>query len=155
MNLGTIEGIYISPTRGGPTELVENIHVVPGKGIEGDRYFFHPEMSDFQYNPDRELTLIQIESIEALIHEQGIKITPDQTRRNIVTRGVSLNDLVGCTFTIGNTQVRGIRLCEPCEYLAGRTDPRVLKSLAHRGGLRAQIITEGIIHNYDMITIPD
>jgi hypothetical protein len=155
VNLGTVEGIYIAPARGEPTEVVEYIHVIPGKGIEGDRYFYQPGTSDFKYKPDCELTLIEIEAIEALYHEDGIQITPDQTRRNIITRGVSLNNLLGSYFTIGKIQVLGIRLCEPCEYLANRTDPRVLKSMTHRGGLRAQIITDGIIHLKDKITISD
>ncbi len=155
MNLGTVEGIYIAPARGEPTEFIKHVHVVPGKGIEGDRYFYQHGTSDVSYKPDRELTLIEIEAIEALFREDGIQITPDQTRRNIVTRGVSLNNLVGRDFIIGNIQVHGIRLCEPCEYLANRTDPRVLKSLAHRGGLRAQIISDGIIHLNDKISILD
>lgn len=132
--------------------LVEQAHVVPGKGIEGDRYFNQHETSIADSKPGREITLIEMESIEAICREDGVIISPDQTRRNIVTRGVSLNDLVGQRFNIGTIQLRGIRLCEPCNYLASRTDPRILHSMAHRGGLRAEIITEGIIHVNDIIT---
>jgi MOSC domain-containing protein YiiM len=155
VNLGIVEGIYIAPARGEPTEFVGEIHVIPGKGIEGDRYFYQPGTRDVYSKPGQELTLIEIESIEAICQEEGIQITPDQTRRNSVTRGVSLNDLVGCVFNVGNIQLRGIRLCEPCNYLANRTDPRILHSMAHRGGLRAEIISDGIIHLNDAITIPD
>ena len=155
MNLGIVEGIYIAPARGEPTEFVEQIHVVPGQGIERDRYFYQPGMKDVHSMPDRELTLIEIEAIEAICKEDGIQITPDQTRRNIVTRGVSLNDLVGHVFSVGDIQLRGIRLCEPCNYLAKRTDPRILHSMTHRGGLRAEIISDGIIHINDIIKLSE
>jgi MOSC domain-containing protein YiiM len=155
LNLGIVEGIYIAPARGEPTEFIERIHLVPGKGIEGDRYFYLPGLTDPHRKPGLELTLIEIEAIEAICKEDGIKITPDQTRRNIVTRGVSLNELVGKVFSIGDIQLRGIRLCEPCNYLANRTDPRIVQSMAHRGGLRAEIITDGIIHLNDAITTSD
>jgi MOSC domain-containing protein YiiM len=153
VNLGIVEGIYIAPARGEPTKFVEKIHVVPGKGIEGDRYFYQPKINEAPSRQGRELTLIEIEAIEAMCQEDGIQITPDQTRRNIVTRGVSLNDLVGHVFSIGGIQLHGIRLCEPCNYLANRTDPRILHSMAHRGGLRAEIISDGIIHLNDIISI--
>lgn len=152
MHFGKVEGIYITPHRGEPTILVEQVHVVPGMGIEGDRYFTQPGKSGDHSKPGREITLIEMEAIEAICQEDDIYITPDQTRRNIVTRGVSLNDLVGRVFKIGTIQLRGIRLCEPCNYLASRTDPRIMHTMAHRGGLRAEIISEGIIHINDIIT---
>lgn len=151
MSIGKVEAIYITPKRGEPTVLVEQAHVVPGMGIEGDRYFMRHGTSNADSKPGREITLIEMEAIEAICNEDGVNITPDQTRRNIVTRGVSLNALVGQGFTIGAIQLRGIRLCEPCNYLAGRTDPRILHSMAHRGGLRAEIISEGVIHVNDTI----
>jgi len=152
MSIGKVEGIYITPNRGEPTVLVEQVHVVPGMGIEGDRYFTQQGMTNVDSKPGQEITLIEIEAIEAICQEEGVNITPDQTRRNIVTRGVSLNDLVDQFFSIGVIQLRGIRLCEPCNYLASRTDSRILHSMAHRGGLRAEIISEGIIHVNDIIT---
>ncbi len=152
MSLGKVEGMYITSKRGEPTVFVEQVHVVPGKGIEGDRYFIRSGTSNADSKPGHEITLIEMEAIEAICQEDGVNITPDQTRRNIVTRGVSLNNLVGQLFSIGTIQLRGIRLCEPCNYLASRTDPRILHSMAHRGGLRAEIISEGIIHINDIIT---
>ena len=155
MTHGRVEGIYISPNRGEPTIFVELVHVVPGMGIEGDRYFKQPGTDTARSKPGREITLIEIEAIEAMCKDDGIQITPDKTRRNIVTRGVSLNELVGRVFTIGDIQLRGVRLCEPCNYLANRTDPRILNSMVHRGGLRAEIISEGIININDVITISE
>ena len=152
MSLGKVEGIYICPKRGEPTVLIEQAHVVPGMGIEGDRYFIRHRMTNPASKLGQEITLIEMEAIEAICHEDRVIITPGQTRRNIITRGISLNDLVDQTFRIGTIQLRGIRLCEPCNYLASRTDPRILHSLVHRGGLRAEIITEGIIHINDIIS---
>jgi MOSC domain-containing protein YiiM len=151
VNAGTVEAIYIAPVRGEPTEYVEQAHVIPGMGIEGDRFFDQPGPDGIHSKPGRELTLIQIEAIESICNQDGIAISPDQTRRNIITRGVSLNDLVGQDFMIGSVRVHGVRLCEPCDYLASRTDPRILLSMAHRGGLRANILTEGMINIQDKI----
>jgi MOSC domain-containing protein YiiM len=98
-----------------------------------------------------EITFIEQEAIEAMRRE-GVRISPDQTRRNIITQGVSLNDLVGREFMVGASRLRGVRLREPCDYLASRTDPQVKQSMAHRGGLRANILTDSIIHLDDPIT---
>jgi MOSC domain-containing protein YiiM len=151
MLAGKVIGIYISPKRGEPTTAVEQIYVVPGKGIRGDRYFRQIENGEMHSKSGQEITLIEIEAISALLDE-NIRITPDQTRRNIITQGVPLNDLVGCVFSVGNIHLRGIRLCEPCNYLASLTDTRVLTGLKHRGGLRAEIIIEGFININDSIT---
>ena len=150
MKTGNVVGIYISPQRGQPTQAVEQIHVVPGKGINGDRYFRETEKGEKHSKSGQEITLIEIEAIEAL-SDEGIPITPGQIRRNIITQGVSLNNLVGCIFQVGSIQLRGVRLCEPCNYLANLTDPRVLPALTHRGGLRAEIIEEGYIKLNDAI----
>ena len=154
MNRGIVAGIYISPIKGAPNNYVEQIHVVPGAGIEGDHYFYIPGPNKTPPKPGFQLTLIELEAIEAISKEDGITFTPDQTRRNLVTRGVSLNNLVGVVFSIGKIQVRGIRLCEPCNKLAKRIDPRIEQSMAHRGGLRVEILTDGIIYLNDPITSP-
>src|SRR5674476_633462 len=96
---GIVEGIFIAPTRGAHTEYTEHIHVVPGMGIEGDRYFSPIEFRPSGSKPGLELTLVEMEAIEAICQEDGMQLTPDQTRRNIITRGVTLNDLVGKDFT--------------------------------------------------------
>jgi MOSC domain-containing protein YiiM len=76
-------------------------------------------------------------------------------RRNIVTDGVSLNDLVGKEFYVGEVRIRGIRLCEPCSYLAKISFPEILKGLVHKGGLRAQILSEGLIRVGDTIHVAE
>ena len=97
------------------------------------------------------MTLIEIETIEALQREVKLEIGPGDARRQIVTRGVPLNHLVGQEFTVGEVAVRGIRLNEPCAHLASLTDKKILPGLVHRGGLRAQILTEGVIRPGDEI----
>jgi MOSC domain-containing protein YiiM len=153
MPYGKVVGLYLAPGRGEPTVSVQQVHVVPGFGIVGDRYFNQPGTTHAHSKSGQQITLIELETIEAICLEAGIQLTPDQTRRNVVTHGVSLNDLVGQTFNIGSLQFHGVRLCEPCKYLANRTDLRILQSMAHRGGLRAEIITDGIIHLDDIITV--
>ena len=153
MTIGKVVGIFIAQKQGEQTVLVDQVHVVPGLGIEGDRYFNKPANPGGEARTGREITLIELEAIESLRNDSGIPITPDQTRRNLITSGIALNDLVGQLFFVGNVQLRGVRLCEPCQYLADRTDPRILKAMAHRGGLRADIITQGNIHITDAITI--
>lgn len=152
--LGRVVAIYIAPAQGEPTEHVEHAHLIPRMGIEGDRYYNLARKSGEDTKSGHAITLVEQEAIDAICQQNGIPLTPDQTRRNIVTCGISLNALVGQVFTIGAIQVRGVKLCEPCSYLAGRTDPRILSSMAHRSGLRADIITEGIIFINDIITFP-
>jgi MOSC domain-containing protein YiiM len=149
--MGKVVGIYIAEHRGDDTVLLSEAHVVPGYGIQGDRYFNQSSNPDKQGKGEREITLIEAEAIEYLEKEHGIQISPGQSRRNIITQGISLNELVGQLFEIGGIKFRGVRLCEPCQYLASRTDSRLLNALVHRGGLRSDILTEGIIHINDII----
>ena len=151
MTIGKVVGIYIAQNQGDQTVSVDRIHVVPGMGIEGDRYFKKRTEVEGRSKTGREITLIELEAIESMCLNDGIQITPEETRRNIVTNGIPLNELVGHIFFIGEIQLRGVRLCEPCQYLANKTDPRILPAMVHRGGLRADILTEGNIHINDSI----
>jgi len=148
---GTVESIHIASTAQGPTQTLAQVVAVPGVGLDGDRYalklgtFYKPE-------PDHELTLIEAEAIEALRRDYRVELAPGDARRNIVTRNVPLNHLVGREFAIGQVRIRGIRLCEPCDHLQKVTGKSVIKGLLHRGGLRAQILTQGTIRVGDTIT---
>ena len=148
---GSVESIHIAPAAREPMRAVEQVEAIPGVGLEGDRYakgqgtFFKPQ-------PDYELTLIEAEAIEALQREYGTELLPHEARRNVVTRGVPLNHLVGREFRIGGVRVRGIRLCEPCEHLQRLIGRSVIKGLRHRGGLRAQILSRGPIRVADVIS---
>ena len=147
---GKVESIHIASTAIGPIQALDHAILIPGVGLEGDRYalkqgtFFKPE-------PDFELTLIEAEAIEALQREYNVELAAGEARRNIVTRDVPLNHLVGREFTIGGVRIRGIRLCEPCDHLQRTTGKQLIKGLRHRGGLRAQILTQGTIRVGDTI----
>lgn len=147
---GTIESIHLASAAKAPTRAVDQAQAIPGVGLEGDRYalrqgtFFKPE-------PDFELTLIEVEAIEALKREYDVELAPGEARRNLVTRGVPLNHLVGQEFQIGEVKIRGIRLCEPCSHLQVLVGRSVVKGLRHRGGLRAQILSQGVIRVGDTV----
>src|SRR5438067_3040600 len=137
---GRVEGIYISAERGELPEPVESVRALAGRGLEGNRYFF-----DADAPPGRALTLIAAEAVEAMEHEHGISLEARATRRNVVTRGVDVNSLVGKRFRIGGVECEGVELCEPCTHLESLTKPGILKGLVHRGGLNADILGDGEI----------
>jgi MOSC domain-containing protein YiiM len=148
--------ILIAPSPSEPCRAVTAARAIPGRGLEGDRYALglgtfskHPQVAD------GELTLIQREFIEHFAATSGQNFTSQDARRNVVTMGVDLNALVNCEFMVGPVRVRGLRWCEPCNYLAKQTTPEVLRGLVHRGGLRAQILTAGEIRVGDVIATPN
>ncbi|NIC00670.1 MOSC domain-containing protein [Halobacterium sp. R2-5] len=154
---GTVERIFTAPAA--EAEMVErsDVEAVPG-GLRGDRYFHEIETGTFvEWGPDEQrpggydLTLIEREAIEGIEREAGIELAPGEHRRNIVTRDAALNHLVGERFRVGEVVCRGDRLCEPCGYLQRVTEKDVLEPLAHRGGLRADILEGGVIRPSDKI----
>ncbi|HEV8584293.1 MAG TPA: MOSC domain-containing protein [Methylomirabilota bacterium] len=146
---GSVVSIHVTPEAGAPMVTVPEARAVPGQGLEGDRYatgrgHYSPRPSE----GGREITLIETEAVEAL----DVKLTPAETRRNVATRGVPLNDLVGRVFRVGDVRLRGTRLCEPCTYLEGLlARPGVMAALVHRGGLRAQVLEGGTIRVGDVV----
>jgi MOSC domain-containing protein YiiM len=126
-----IEAIHI-----GDRDLtaVESVNAFAGHGLEGDRKFF-PDGA----KPGQALTLVEAENVE----DAGL--APGQTRRQLTTRGVRLNDLVGKTFKVGEVECYGVELCEPCEHLESMTRPGIIKELVHRAGINADILTDGTI----------
>jgi MOSC domain-containing protein YiiM len=149
---GNVVSIYIARDAAVPMESREEVIAVAGQGLEGDRYFEGRGYWSKTPGVSREVTLIELETIEALEREKSIAIAPGAARRNVVTRGVPLNHLVGREFQVGAVRLRGTRLCEPCAYLEGLTHRGVLAGLIHRGGLRAEIVTGGTIRVEDPIT---
>ena len=147
---GTVVSIHIAPNQGAPMRQRIDVNAIAGKGIEDDRYFLGTGKYSSSPGVSRDITLIEIETIDAL-RRKGILIDPGDARRNVVTRGVPLNHLVGRTLLIGAVGLRGTRLCEPCSYLETLTQKGVLNELIHRGGLRADIITGGTIRVGDAI----
>ena len=148
---GVVSAMHIAREAAGPVVSVPEIRAVPGQGLEGDRYFRKTGTYSARPGTGREVTLIEAEAYEALAQESGIVLTPGTSRRNITTRGVPLNHLVGRRFRIGDVTLEGVRLCEPCAHLESLTQAGVRESLIHRGGLRARILTEGTLHIGDPI----
>lgn len=132
-------------------ESVNAVHAVPGQGLEGDRYF--AKVGTYSHKPTagREVTLIEFEAIEALRRDYGINLDPGDSRRNIVTQRIALNHLLNREFQVGEVKLRGVRLCDPCSHLERLTQRGVLRGLVHRGGLRAQILSEGMIRVGDAV----
>lgn len=151
MSAGAVVSIQIAPDWEAALADVEQVRAVPGKGLEGDRYFGQTGTGPRKTGPEREVTLIEIESVEALERDYGISLPLAETRRNIVTRGVALNHLVGRTFRVGEATLRGIRLAEPCAHLEELAQKKVRAGLVHRGGLRAQILSGGMIKKGDAV----
>jgi hypothetical protein len=157
---GSVVSIHIASEASAPLESRPEVRAVPGRGLDGDRYFsgngFYSKKTSYG---GREVTLIEMETIDALFHgvinadgkRLGIKLNSGDTRRNIVTSGVPLNHLTDREFWIGTVLMRGTRLCEPCKHLDDLTQPGVMSGLIHRGGLRAQILNEGVIHVGDTV----
>jgi MOSC domain-containing protein YiiM len=148
---GNLIAIQIGRQAEGRLESVPEVRVIPGKGLEGDRYFRGE--GSFSKNPGggREVTLVASEMLDVLRDEYGIALPAAETRRNLVTKGVSLNDLVGQVFQIGSVRLKGVRLAEPCSHLERLTQPGVIKGLVHRAGLRADILDEGVLRVGDEI----
>jgi MOSC domain-containing protein YiiM len=141
MSAAQIEAIHIAPLARAPVVPVPNATLVAGRGIVGDRYFDRRgTFSDWPQ--DHEFTLIEAEAVEAVHAEYGLLLAPGETRRNVTTRGIALNALVGQQFRLGDTVLCvGTRLCHPCAHLEVVTGKGGLaRLLADRGGLRARVL---------------
>jgi MOSC domain-containing protein YiiM len=121
---------------------VDSVNAVAGKGLEGDRHFFAEGA-----RPGGAITLIEAEVLE------DVGLSGPQSRRQVVTRGVRLNDLVGKRFLVGEIECEGVELCEPCLHLQSLTRPGIIDDLLHRGGLNADIVTSGTISVGDTVTV--
>jgi MOSC domain-containing protein YiiM len=142
---GQLIGIYIAARKGKDLQAVDRVEAVAGRGLAGDRYFLKEGTFSSKEGADREVTLIEVEALEGLAREHQLTLEPARARRNLLTRGVPLNHLVGRAFAIGPVVLRGIRLCEPCGHLEKLTCQGVKAGLIHRGGLRAQVIQGGVL----------
>jgi MOSC domain-containing protein YiiM len=151
---GVLEHIHIAATAGAPVRAVEAVPAIAGVGLEGDRYAY----GRGHYRDDRvcrDLTLVEAETVEEVAREHGIELAPGETRRNLTTRGISLNELVGRRFWVGDVLCQGTRLCEPCQYLGDLTGKPLLRPLVHRGGLRADILHDGVMYIGDLVLPAD
>jgi MOSC domain-containing protein YiiM len=134
---GRVEGIFFHAEEEGAIERSDDVQVTAGGGIAGDFY--------------DDLTLFEAEAVEGLRDDTGIELGPGEIRRNVMTRGIALNDLVGHRFRVGEVEAFGDEPCDPCRHLERLTKPGVLRGLAHRGGLRASILSGGAIRVGDYV----
>ena len=148
-----VVSIHIAPAALQPMVPLEEVHAVPGRGLEGDRYFTGGGTYSETEGEGREVTLIELEALDRLRTDYDIDLLPNETRRNISTRGITLDELIGHEFRIGDVRMRGIRSCEPCAHLVELSGKKVLRGLVHRGGLRAEIVSDGVIHVGDPIRV--
>jgi MOSC domain-containing protein YiiM len=153
MTPGKLLAIAIARQAKGPMENVEMIEAVAGEGLRGDRYGAGIGAAQFKgrRKPENEVTLIASEAIEAANDEFNYTIDHLETRRNLLTAGVLLNDLVGKTFRVGDVRLKGLELCEPCGYLENRTFRGIKAALKKRGGLRCCILKGGEVRVGDLI----
>jgi MOSC domain-containing protein YiiM len=138
---GVVEQIVISPEPHVLPEPTARVELVAGQGPRGDRKFAPKPMR----RKGKDLTLIEVEALEALRTETGIELSHQESRRNVLTRGIRLNELVGRRFRVGEVVCEGVVLNEPCTHLEGLTYPGVLAGLENRGGLRANVLSRGTI----------
>jgi MOSC domain-containing protein YiiM len=136
----TVVAIHIGPVSSGPLEAVTSARAFAGKGLDGDRNF-----SPSGVAAGEALTLVEEEAVE------DVGLPAGATRRQLTVRGVRLNDLVGKRFKVGEVECLGVELCEPCLHLQELTRPGLIKDLAHRGGLRADILSDGTISVGDAV----
>ena len=146
--MASVKLICISPVAGGETIAIDAVTTIAGRGIEGDRYYA------LDTEPSQQITLIECEVIDQFNQETESEFSYEMFRRNLVTEGVQLNNLVGETFYVGEVWFRGHELCEPCRYLQDKlkvTD--LVKHLTHKGGLCCEILTSGTIRSGDNLRI--
>ena len=146
--MASVKLICISPVAGGETIAIDAVTTIAGRGIEGDRY------CALDTEPSRQITLIECEVIDQFNQETASELSYEMFRRNLVTEGVQLNNLVGETFYVGEVWFRGHELCEPCRYLQDKLKVADLVTrLVHKGGLCCEILTSGTIRSGDNLRI--
>ena len=151
---GVVEMISLSARAEGPMTVADSAEAVAGCGLRGDRYergagtFSNPEGRGY------DLTLVEAEALEDLA-ATGVELEPAEARRNLVVRGIALDALIGKRFRVGPVECFGQRRCEPCAHLERLTRPGVLRGLAHRGGLRADVLSGGEIRTGDRVEALD
>jgi MOSC domain-containing protein YiiM len=149
---GVLVAIFVSASAEAAMESIPRVRVLAGRGLAGDRYALRE--GTFSANAGvRDVTLIEAEALEMFGRDYGQPLDAGESRRNLLCRGVRLNDLVEKEFFVGTIPMRGMRLCEPCSHLARLTTRPVLPGLVHRGGLYAEILQDGELLVGDPIRI--
>jgi len=149
---GRVESIFIAERSGQPMRSVCEVVGEAGRGLLGDRHCRpadSPPLAPDERVPD--VSLVEAEVLEALRLDHGIELSGAETRRNLVTRGVRLNDLIGRQFQLGGLLCEGVEVCQPCVHVQQKVGKPILKPLVHRGGLRARILASGTVRVGDRV----
>ena len=150
---GSVVALFTVDRRSAPMKKMEQLNALAGRGIEGDRYFLGTGTYSKTPQPGRQVTLIKSEILEWLKDKFEITVKPEESRRNILTRGIEINDLIGAEFFVGKVRLRAHRLTQPCLYLEKLLDqPGLYKELWENGGISCEILSDGVIKAGDIIT---
>ena len=148
---GELLHLHIAPRASAPMEALAEARLTAGIGIEGDRYATRLGTYSQRHHIDRQATLIEVETLEALARDRKLDLAPHEHRRNMTTRGVPLNHLVGRYFRVGSCVLYGGRLNVPCVHLESVVGRKVFKPLINRSGLNCRIIVGGVVRMGDPI----
>ena len=148
---GMLEHIHIAPKKSQPMQALDQAILVPGQGIEGDRYALGTGTYSVKPGEDRQITLIEAEMLERVAADDGFDIAMHEHRRNLTVRGVPLQHLVGLRFRVGETVLEGVRINQPCKYLNLMLKRDVYMALWNRSGLNCKIVEGGTIHVGDTL----
>lgn len=148
---GVLLAIHRAAAASAPMEELAAARLIEGVGIEGDRYATATGTYSHKPHEDRQVTLIEIETLDALARDHGIDLPPHETRRNLTVAGVPLNHLVGREFRVGEVVLHGGRLNVPCQYLEDLLGKKVFKPLINRSGLNCRIVKGGTLRPGDAV----
>lgn len=150
---GVVRFLHITPRAFLPMRSMPEITLVPGKGVEGDRYMIGREEGFYSDRPEdgRQITLFEIETLEALARDAGIELGPHEHRRNVTVEGVPLNHLVGRRFRLGDTLLEATRLSVPCRHIEEITGKAIFDPLINRSGLNCRILRGGVVRVGDLV----
>ncbi len=149
--LGAVAHLHLCPRAFLPMRRVDTMTLVAGHGIQGDRYASGSGYYSYKPEEGRQVTLFEAETLEALRRDHGIELWPEEHRRNVTTRGVPLNHLVGRRFRIGSALLEATRLSVPCKHIEEITGKPIFNPLVNRSGLNAKILVGGVIRIGDQI----
>ena len=159
---GTVVALFMVDRMSAPMKKMRHLNALAGRGIEGDRYLLGTGTYSKKPEPGRQVTLIKSEILDWLKKEFDITVKPEECRRNVVTRDVEINELIGTEFFVGEVRLRAHRITQPCIYLETvvrahlLSQPGLYQALWDNGGISCEIMTDGIIKEGDIITtVPD
>lgn len=150
---GIVRYLHRTPRAFLPMEAFDELSLVAGRGIEGDRYMIGQETGFYSHKPEegRQVTLFEVETLEALERDAKISLRPEEHRRNVTVEGVPLNHLVGRKFWLGGTLLEATRLSTPCRHIEEILGKSVFDPLINRSGLNCRILEGGTVRIGDTV----